>query len=95
LTPLPAVVGHFAMNVTGRPGYFYVVQASTNLANWISIGTNGSPFDFVDADSGSFSKRFYRAYLPASEYHSDTTNEPAADHNLLAGHQRGDAGSES
>jgi len=39
-----------------------VIQASTNLAgsNWVSLGTNASPFTFIDTNSTSFPLRFYR-----------------------------------
>jgi hypothetical protein len=85
LTVLPPVNGHFALNITGRPGYQYVVQASTNLVNWTSINTNTSPFDFVDLDSGLFNQRFYRAYLlPAEAIHAPPTNLPPAITSLLA-----------
>ena len=85
LTPLPRVNGHFAVNVTGRAGYQYVVQASTNLVNWVCIATNTAPFDFVDLDSSQFSQRFYRAFLPTSTtILSLPTNLPPTITSLLA-----------
>ena len=43
----------------------FAVQASTDLTNWISIGTNklflGATTNVVDAAAGSYSNRFYRA----------------------------------
>ena len=85
LTVLPPVGGHFALNVTGRPGYSYVVQASTNLVDWICIGTNLAPFDFADANSSQFSKRFYRAYLTGtSSIQNPPTNMPPLIASLLA-----------
>ena len=47
--------------VTGVPGSMYIVQASTNLQNWISLETNISPLLFTDTNSGRYRKRFYRA----------------------------------
>jgi hypothetical protein len=57
--------GQFTLTVTGTPETNYVVQASSNLADWVSIQTNASPFTFVDTNAGQFNQRFYRAiYLP-------------------------------
>lgn len=85
LTLLPAVNDHFAMNVSGRPSYHYIVQASTNLVNWVSIGTNTSPFDFVDTDSSIYTSRFYRAYLPApGSILATPTNIPPSIASMLA-----------
>ena len=60
--------GQYALTVAGAPGYetaasgtTYVIEASTNLVNWIPVHTNTAPFTFVDADAGQFSQRFYRA----------------------------------
>lgn len=57
--------GSFSFNIAGVAGYKYVVQASTNLANWTSVQTNASPFAFTDTNAGRFNRRFYRVfYLP-------------------------------
>jgi hypothetical protein len=45
----------------GVPGYFYVVQTSTDLVNWISLQTNLTPLQFKDKNTGGSKKRFYRA----------------------------------
>jgi len=58
LAPVAPVNGQFALSIVGQPGYQYVVQASTNLVNWISIATNISPFNFVDSDMSRFQQRF-------------------------------------
>ena len=59
------VAGQYAMAVSGVPGYKYVVQASTDLVNWISVQTNTSPFTFVDTNASQFSQQFYRTmYQP-------------------------------
>jgi len=60
--PATASPGQFAVAVSGVPGYQYVVQASTDLTNWISLQTNVAPFNFVDANSGQFPRRFYRTF---------------------------------
>jgi hypothetical protein len=52
---------------TGQPGYTYVVQASTNLANWTNIATivnsNGT-VPFTDPDSTNYEQRYYRTVVP-------------------------------
>ena len=54
--------GNFGINISGTPGAKYVVQASTNLMDWISVQTNASPFTFVDTNTARFSRRFFRAF---------------------------------
>jgi hypothetical protein len=53
--------GRYAFVVSGASGYKYMVQASTDLVNWVSIQTNTAPFTFVDTNAGQFSQRFYRS----------------------------------
>jgi len=55
--------GQFSFTVSGAAGQAYVVQASTNLRDWISIQTNTAPFVFTDTNAAGFSQRFYRTYL--------------------------------
>jgi hypothetical protein len=66
--------GQFAFNVSGIPGYQYVVQASTNDADWVSVQTNTAPFTFVDANASQSSQCFYRAYSYAGSAGSLTVN---------------------
>jgi hypothetical protein len=57
--------GQYALIVAGVPGYNYVVQASTNLINWVPVQTNTAPFTFVDTNASRFGQRFYRSvYAP-------------------------------
>lgn len=45
------------------PGRTNVIEASTNLVNWISISTNvasSNSFVVIDADAKDFDRRFYR-----------------------------------
>lgn len=57
--------GQYALIVAGVPGYNYVVQASTDMVNWVPLQTNTAPFTFVDTKAGQFSRRFYRSvYAP-------------------------------
>jgi hypothetical protein len=58
--------GGFGFTVTGDAGQPYVVQASTNLLDWISLQTNTAPFLFTDTNAAGFNQRFYRVYFMAS-----------------------------
>jgi hypothetical protein len=59
------VDGQYALIVAGVPGYNYVVQASTDLVNWVPVQTNTAPFTFVDTNASQFGQRFYRSvYFP-------------------------------
>jgi hypothetical protein len=62
LTPASNVAGQFAFGVAGVTNYQYVVQASTNLLDWVSVQTNTAPFTFVDPNASQFSQRFYRTF---------------------------------
>ena len=46
--------------VAGVTGFLYVVEASTNLRDWVAIATNTAPFTFTDSQSAAFPQRFYR-----------------------------------
>jgi len=67
--PTPAAVlgsavrskSSFTFNVNGVSGNTYVVQASTNMVNWVSLKTNIAPFTFVDSQANQFKQRFYRS----------------------------------
>ena len=50
--------------LTGTASHGFVLQASTNLANWLPLFTNptpGTPLNFLDVSSTNFPMRFYRA----------------------------------
>lgn len=59
--------GEFGFTVGAVPGQIIVVEAATNLVNWIPLQTNAisdSGFiHFADADAVSLARRFYRARL--------------------------------
>ena len=45
----------------GQPGWEYIVQASTNLFDWVSVHTNyTSSFTFIDSGASDYLDRFYR-----------------------------------
>jgi hypothetical protein len=60
LSPAPCGSGQFALCICGDTNSQYVVQASTNLMDWVSVQTNTAPFTFVDSNASQFSQRFYR-----------------------------------
>jgi Fibronectin type III domain len=60
LTPTSCATGYFALSVSGDTNFQYVVQASTNLLDWVSMQTNSAPFTFVDSNACQFSQCFYR-----------------------------------
>jgi uncharacterized delta-60 repeat protein len=59
----------FGFNVGCMPGQAVVIEASTNLVDWVPIQTNlvtsEGIFFFVDRDTGNYPSRFYRARLYA------------------------------
>ena len=55
------------LRFTGQTNRTYRLQASTNLADWVSLATNTPPnglFRFVDPDATNMDKRFYRTVSP-------------------------------
>jgi fibronectin-binding autotransporter adhesin len=58
----------FTFQLSGQPGSNYVIQASTNLMDWLPIGTNQADgsglFQFIDANTMLFPMRFYRGLTP-------------------------------
>jgi len=59
--------GQFSFDLTGPSAHLVIVEASTDLSNWLPIWTNTfgtSALPFTDPQSGFYSQRFYRARLP-------------------------------
>lgn len=76
--PLPRVLGVTVrttpttpgalLRFSGSPGFGYVMEASTNLVNWLALtnlvaGTDGL-FEFLDTSATNFPTRFYRLRVP-------------------------------
>jgi hypothetical protein len=61
LTAAFLVDGQFALSVSGVTNHPCVVQASTNLVDWVAVQTNTVPFTFVDSNASQFGQHFYRA----------------------------------
>jgi hypothetical protein len=53
--------GQFQFTVTGATNFNYVIQASTDLTNWLSLQTNRGPFTFIETNAASPPCGFYRA----------------------------------
>jgi len=58
--------GNFSLTLVGTPGYNYAIDASTNLSNWVLLGTltnaNGR-VQFTDPGASNYFYRFYRARI--------------------------------
>jgi hypothetical protein len=52
----------FHVTVSTPASYSMIIQATTNLVNWVSVYTNTAPFTFTDSCT-AFPQRFYRAAL--------------------------------
>jgi hypothetical protein len=53
------------MQFSGPAGSNYVLQASIDLTNWVSLSTNtplSSPFYLTDPGATNFAQRFYRVH---------------------------------
>ena len=77
LTPAAHVSGQFAVNVSGVTNYQYVVQASTNLVDWVSVQTNTAPFTFVDSNTSQFNQRSIAVFATPSENKNLPGNFPS------------------
>ncbi len=62
LTASPGPAGRFGFNVCGISGRPYVVQASTNLVDWVSVQTNTAPFTCTETNVGNLQQCFYRTF---------------------------------
>jgi sugar lactone lactonase YvrE len=59
--------GQFGFRMTAPRGQTVVVEASTDLANWLPLSTNmflSNSLGFTDSDTAIFPQRFYRARTP-------------------------------
>jgi hypothetical protein len=73
LNPFPAPAlgaatlagGQFSFNLTGVAGYEYLIEASSDLANWQPLQTNAAPFTFTLTNAADYSRQYFRAvYFP-------------------------------
>ncbi len=60
--------GKFKVKFAAAPGRAYLVQASTNLTDWITVGVatelGTGAFEFEDTEADKFAGRFYRVATP-------------------------------
>jgi hypothetical protein len=56
--------GKYQINPNGPSGQTNIIQASTNLVNWISIYTNIGSSPFIDPNATNYHYRFYRVETP-------------------------------
>ena len=57
--------GQFSFNLAGVAGYPYVIEASTDLMNWLPLQTNTAPFVFALTNAVSSPQQYFRAvYFP-------------------------------
>jgi hypothetical protein len=52
--------GSARLDASGAPGWNFVIQASTDLANWVNLATNTVPCTFMDSNASQYNSRFYR-----------------------------------
>jgi hypothetical protein len=55
--------GLFNVSLTGPVGENYIIQASTNLTQWVNLQTNTLPTSLIDPAAPQYRNRFYRAML--------------------------------
>jgi hypothetical protein len=77
LTRPTYTAGRYTFAVSGVKDFEYIVEASTNLVDWVLIQTNTAPFNCIDTDANHFAQRFYRSF--ATFNRSATTNAAPAD----------------
>ena len=61
--------GAFQLHVDIATTFPYVIQASTNLTQWVPVFTNfvGGLLDFAEADAAGYASRFYRVIEPVPD----------------------------
>ena len=56
----------FQIQLSGPAGFDFVIQASSDLKNWVSVSTNPAPagsVTYLDASATTNAVRFYRAFI--------------------------------
>ena len=61
LTTAVHAYGQFALDISGVSGAKYIIEASSDMVNWVPVQTNTAPFTFTDTKAGQFSQRYYRS----------------------------------
>jgi hypothetical protein len=63
----PQTNGSVNLSVTGDAGLRYLLEASTNLVNWTSLGVStnlAGSIEFTDTRATNYFRRFYRVFIP-------------------------------
>ncbi len=60
---LSGVTNDFQLTVNGDPNFLTIVQASTNLVNWVNLFTSTPPFIYTNFGTTNYPVRFYRAVV--------------------------------
>jgi len=55
--------GQVSLTAVGTPGCNFILQASTNLVDWVNLQTNTVPAALVDTNAWRYPRRFYRISL--------------------------------
>jgi hypothetical protein len=61
LSGIVSANGQFQFTISGVTRLNYVVEGSTNLMDWVPLGTNTPPFSFMDSNMDIYPQRYYRA----------------------------------
>lgn len=71
--------GHVRVKFEGVTWHANLIQTSTNLVDWETVGVGtevaDGVFEFEDANAGNFSTRFYRTLLPVAAGENDTQGD--------------------
>jgi len=74
--------GQVSLTAVGTAGCNFILQASTNLVDWVNLQTNTVPAALVDTNAWRYPRRFYRISLaPAPPLNTPTGGlmlQPAA-----------------
>jgi len=62
--PQFSIGGAAQVSVSGLTGQTYIIESSTNLANWMPVYTNSGSFTFTEPAAVNIPCRFYHALLP-------------------------------
>ena len=60
---LPGLTNGFQLTVNGDSSFPTIVQASTNLVNWVNLFTSTPPFIYTNFGTTNYPMRFYRAVI--------------------------------
>jgi hypothetical protein len=68
--------GAASLTITGSPGINFIIQASTNMTDWVNLQTNTAPCTFIDIHAPDYSFRTYRVILAPTKTIVAATTPP-------------------